>query len=64
MPDNYSQWEAHEAELERRLEQRPVCRYCGEHIQGEHYFYIEGCILCEECLNDKYRRIVTDDYYF
>lgn len=62
MPDNYSQWEAHEAELERMLEKRPVCRRCGEHIQDEHYYYIDGVIYCEDCMNDKFRRHI-EDYY-
>ena len=28
MPDNYSQWEAHEKEQERWLAKRTVCDYC------------------------------------
>lgn len=62
MPDNYSQWEAHEAEQEAWLSKRPVCRHCGEHIQDDFYYYIDGDILCEDCMNDKYRRC-QDDYY-
>ena len=63
MPDNYSLWEAHEAEQEKLLERLPVCRYCGEPIQDDHYFYIEGVIYCEDCMNEKYSRHIEDYYY-
>lgn len=62
IPDNYDLWLAHEAALDRQLERLPVCRYCGEPIQDEHYFYIDGVICCEDCMNEKYRRHV-EDYY-
>ena len=60
MPDNYSQLERHEAEMERRLSQRPVCEDCGEPIQDEFYFNVEGEILCEECMHDRYRKRADD----
>lgn len=62
IPDNYDQWTAHEAEQEKLLEKLPVCRCCGEHIQDDHYFYIDGVIYCEDCLNEKFRRDI-EDYY-
>lgn len=62
IPDNYDQWTAHEAEQEKLLEKLPVCRHCGEPIQDDHYFYIDGAIYCEDCLNDKFRRDI-EDYY-
>lgn len=64
MPDNFSQWEAHEAEMEQRLQRRPVCSYCDEPIQEEHYFYLNGRIFCDDCMNQKYRRLVESDFYF
>ena len=62
IPDNYDIWSAHEGELERELERRPICRHCREHIQDEHYFYIYGEYYCEDCLNEKFRRHI-EDYY-
>jgi formylmethanofuran dehydrogenase subunit E len=56
MPDNYSVWERNEREQERRLALRPVCEDCGEPIQDEYYFEVEGEILCEECMHDRYRQ--------
>lgn len=62
MLDNYDMWLAYEAAQERLLERLPKCRCCGEPIQDDHYFYIEGVIHCEDCMNEKFRRHV-EDYY-
>lgn len=59
IPDNYDLWEAHDREQEAELEKLPVCDCCGERIQDEYYYDIDGEILCEECLKDRYRREVA-----
>ena len=59
MIDNYALWEAHDREQEEALEKLPVCDCCGERIQDEYYYDIDGEILCEECLKDRYRREVA-----
>lgn len=59
MIDNYDVWEAHDIELERRRMRRPVCDDCGEHIQEETAFLINGNWICEKCM-DNYREIVED----
>jgi DNA-directed RNA polymerase subunit RPC12/RpoP len=61
IPDNYSQWEAHERQQERQRARLPKCDRCGEEIQGEHYFDIYGDIYCEECAYKLFRREVTLD---
>ena len=50
--DAYEAWERHDAEQEKWLQSRPVCSECGEHIQDEHLFDIDGDLVCEECLSD------------
>lgn len=50
--DAYEAWERHDAEQEKWLQSRPVCSECGEHIQEEHLFDIDGDLVCEGCLND------------
>lgn len=55
MKDNYDLWCDHDYEERMELEKLPVCDYCREHIQDDHFYKIEGMILCEECLNDNYR---------
>lgn len=52
------------AEREReeyRFEQAcPVCSKCGETIQDEYYYDINGDIYCEECLHDEFSRSTLD----
>ena len=62
IPDNYDLWKQHDREQEQLLERLPVCRKCKERIQDDEYYYIDGVILCEDCMKDKYRRR-TEDYY-
>lgn len=61
IPDNYDLWERYERENEARLGRLPLCEKCKKRIQDEFYFYIEGEILCEECMQDKYM-FNTEDY--
>lgn len=56
IPDNYDLWLAHEAESEEELENCPLCDCCGERIQDEHYYDINGEYYCEECLIENFRR--------
>lgn len=42
-------WE-YSNEQEDWLEKRPVCDQCGEHIQDDHYYFINGETLCESCM--------------
>lgn len=56
MGDNYSLWEQHDRDMERELERCPKCDCCGEYIQDEYLYLIDGEILCLDCLNDQYRK--------
>lgn len=49
-----------QARLEARL---PVCdnRKCRRPIHDDYYWEIDGDILCEKCMNDRYRKY-TDDF--
>lgn len=62
IPDNYDIWEAHDIENERKRARLPVCdnRKCRRQIDGEHYWEIEGDILCEKCAILRYRKNVED----
>lgn len=62
IPDNYSQWEAHERDQERRLAKRPVCDYCQEHIQDDFYYEINGENICEYCLDQFFRKETDNEY--
>lgn len=54
--DPYADFVKHDREQEKWLKKRPVCVYCEKHIQDEHLFYINGEIICEECLNDNFKQ--------
>ena len=48
------------ADLERELAKRPKCSECGEHIQDEVYYEIDGKNYCTECLGKYFRRYTED----
>lgn len=50
-----------DAEQTARLLKRPVCYECGEHIQGEDCWEINGELICAECLEANHRKN-TEDY--
>jgi formylmethanofuran dehydrogenase subunit E len=51
---DFNYWDA---EQERRLAGRPVCKDCGEPIQEDSAFYMDGRWICEACMED-YRRYI------
>lgn len=61
IPDNYDQWEAHEAKQEAERSKYPVCSYCGEPITEEWMFDIEGEHYHTECAMHEFCKY-TDDY--
>ena len=62
MEDNYSLWEAKMAREEIWLNSRPVCGYCGEHIQYGYYFDINDEVVCQDCLDAHFRKDI-DEYF-
>ena len=58
VPGNYDAWLAHDAEQDRWLQERPVCCWCDEHIQDDHYYMINDEVCCPECLESYFRKEV------
>lgn len=58
--DPIADFEAYDAMKEKRLAELPECCECGEHIQDEYCFEINGEYICEECLNDNHRKRTED----
>lgn len=56
--DDFNAWDA---EQNRRLERCPVCCYCGHHIQDEDLFDINGELWHIACAEREFRRD-TGDY--
>ena len=55
MPDNYDFFRMHEDEMDAKLERRPVCVCCEEHIQDDHAYDIDGNLYCQDCMESHFR---------
>ena len=51
---DHARWERQQEQLAANL---PKCDICGSTID-DHYFNINGDILCEDCLNEYFRMAV------
>ena len=51
--DDFDRRDAEDARWYARL---PKCDECKCTIEDEHYYDIDGEILCEDCLKKKYRK--------
>ena len=60
IPDAYEQWARHDAEQQEQLDKLPECTECGEKIQDEYAYYINGEWIHEKCMNENYRKEVAD----
>lgn len=54
-------FDRYDAACQREEERLPVCEICGEPIQDDYLYDLEGTIICEECLKSEYRKPV-DNY--
>lgn len=53
-------YDRYDMEQMKKLQRLPVCAECGEPIQDDECYEINGEIICAECLKDNHRRW-TDD---
>lgn len=60
IPDNYDLWVQHQAKQDKWLSERLVCDYCGQPIQDDFYFEINGDFVCETCLDRFFRKEVLE----
>lgn len=58
----YQDFQRDDAEKVRWLKKRPVCAWCGEHIQDESALYFDDSNdwMCDKCQEDK-RRFIYED---
>ena len=52
---DFDRWDA---EQSKKLERLPKCGICGEPIQSEHYYEINGDNVCPDCLENEFRKDV------
>ena len=56
--DPLMDFDRYDREQEKRLAELPVCDYCREPIQDDHYYLINGDNVCPECLEIEFRKEV------
>jgi formylmethanofuran dehydrogenase subunit E len=54
--DVYDLWKDLDNEQARLLARLPQCECCGEPIQDEHIWEIDGKYYCEDCAKDEFRK--------
>jgi formylmethanofuran dehydrogenase subunit E len=57
--DPIADFHRYDVEQCEKLSKRPKCEYCGEHIQDDFYYYVDG-IVCGECLDENHKRYIED----
>lgn len=55
--DDFDHLDLEEAMYHARL---PICEKCKNTIEEEDYYEIDGEILCEDCMKEKYGRSCRD----
>lgn len=51
LPDNSDMFTAYDSERERRIRKLPKCACCGEYIQSETAYNVDG-LYCEDCFEE------------
>lgn len=58
--DPVADYNKHDKQHEIWLRTLPICAECGEPIQDEECYEINGEFICPECLKDNHRRWTED----
>ena len=54
---DFNNWDARQ---NKWLEQRPICVDCGEHIQDDQAYYINGEWICLNCMDSYLREVLSE----
>lgn len=49
-------FERHDRAQAAELAKLPKCECCGEPIQDEYCYFINDDVICEDCMNENFRR--------
>lgn len=58
--DPLADFDRYDRQQEEWLNSLPVCDCCGEPIQDEYCYEINGDLICEDCLDMHFRKAVDD----
>lgn len=62
MPESISKYDDWKTGLPDEPEPIAFCDSCGAELyEGDYLYTINGEKLCEDCLNDEYRRVLSDE---
>ena len=56
--DPVADFNRYDSYLEKKLSNMPKCGSCGEHIQDDYLYDVDGNVYCEECFTSEFRRPV------
>jgi formylmethanofuran dehydrogenase subunit E len=54
---DFNRWDN---DQQKQLDRLPKCAECGEPIQDEECFEIDGGLVCPECLKSNHRKWTSD----
>ena len=60
IPDYNELHDRYDAERQREMDKLPKCDYCGKTIMDDYLYDFDGDLICEDCLNDNFRKRVED----
>ena len=58
--DPVKDYDRYSKEQDKQLKKLPKCSICTHHIQDDYLYEINDELICEECLNDNFRKNVED----
>lgn len=58
--DPAADFDRFDAEQQKELEKCPKCSMCDEYIQDDYFYEINDEVVCEECINQNFRKLVED----
>lgn len=56
--DPLMDFDRYDREQAKQLAELPVCDYCNEPVQDDHYYLINGDNVCPDCLEIEFRKEV------
>lgn len=62
MRDNLDLFNDYQMEQDERISRLPECSECGEAIQDEEAYYINGEWVCKDCMKDFLRPIEREEF--
>lgn len=43
------------------MNERPLCDYCGDLVWHDHYYEINGDVICPECMEGNFKKELEEE---